>query len=192
VVFLCVAVVQLFCINSLDMYSSGVTLQAIGAPVERYQAVLVDCAIAFVITMYAVFSSSFTTYLEDFVDVVIVWIAPWVAIYLVDWGLRRWHYAPGELQRTDRGSLYWSTGGVHWPAIVAQVLGMVASLAALAPTFSVPHWMNPITVHTGGADFSVFTGTAVGGVVYAVAARRSVRRQLQAQDLVPAPVAGSG
>ena len=46
VVFLIFAVVQIFGVNSLDMYSSGVTLQAIGAPVKRYQAVLIDCAIA--------------------------------------------------------------------------------------------------------------------------------------------------
>ena len=102
VVFLIFAVVQLFAINSLDMYSSGVTLQAIGLPVKRYQAVLIDCVIALGVTMYAIFSSSFTTYLEDFVDVVIVWIAPWVAIFLVDWALRRWRYVPSELQNTGR------------------------------------------------------------------------------------------
>ena len=33
---------------------------------------------------------------------------------------------PSELQRADRGSLYWSSGGVHWPAIVAQLVGMAA------------------------------------------------------------------
>ena len=100
VVFLIFAMVQLFAINSLDMYSSGVTLQAIGLPVKRYQAVVVDCVIALCITMYAIFSSSFTTYLEDFVDIVIVWIAPWCAIFLVDWALRRFRYVPSELQNT--------------------------------------------------------------------------------------------
>ena len=177
VVFCLLAIVQLFAINSLDLYSSGVTLQALGVKVKRYQAVIIDSVICLGVTAYAVFDSSFSTYLKDFVDVVIVWIAPWMAIYLVDWGLRRWRYVPGELQRTDRGSLYWSTGGVHWPAIVAQAVGMVASFAALSPPFSVPHWMNPVTVHTGGADFSVFTGVAAGGLVYAVAAWRSVARQ---------------
>jgi len=38
--------------------------------------------------MWAIFSGSFTEYLSDFVDVVIVWIAPWCAIFLVDWALR--------------------------------------------------------------------------------------------------------
>ncbi len=130
VVFLVFAVVQLFAINSLDLYSSGVTLQAIGVPVKRYQAVLVDCVIAFIVTMYAIFSSSFTTYLEDFVDVVIVWIAPWVAIFLVDWALRGFRYVPSELQDVGPTSLYWNSGGMFWPAIFAQLLGMFAAISA--------------------------------------------------------------
>ena len=116
-------------INSLDMYSSGVTLQAIGVPVKRYQAVFVDCVIRLGVTMYAIFSGSFTEYLSDFVDVVIVWIAPWSAIFLVDWVLRRYRYVPSELQKTGPTSLYWSTGGIYWPAIVAQVVGMYAAMS---------------------------------------------------------------
>ena len=111
VVFLVFAVIQLFGINSLDMYSSGVTLQAIGVPVKRYHAVLIDCAIALGVTMWAIFSGSFTEYLSDFVDIVIVWIAPWCAIFLVDWVLRRYRYVPSELQKTGRDSLYWRRWG---------------------------------------------------------------------------------
>jgi cytosine/uracil/thiamine/allantoin permease len=88
----------------------------------------------------------------------------------------------------DRGSLYWSKGGVHWPALIAQLVGMVASMAALSPTFSVPHWVNPIAFHSG-ADFSVFTGVAAGGIVYAVLGWKSVGRQSAGQD---AALAGTG
>jgi len=116
--------------------------------------------------MYAIFSSSFTTYLEDFVDVVIVWIAPWVAIFLVDWALRRFRYVPSELQNTGRTSLYWNSGGVFWPAIIAQLIGMFAAISALSATFSLPHWLNEVTYHNNGADFSVFLGIGVGGGVY--------------------------
>ena len=157
----------------------GVTLQALGVKVKRYQAVVIDSVICLGVTIYAIFDSSFSTYLKDFVDVVIIWIAPWVAIFLVDWGLRKWRYVPSELQRVDRGSLYWSKGGVHWPAIIAQLVGMAASMSALYPTFTVPSWVNPITVHSGGADFSVFTGVAAGGIVYAALAWKGVRRQAE-------------
>ncbi len=181
-VFLIFAIIQIFGINSLDMYSSGVSLQAIGVPVKRYQAVLVDCVIAFGVTMYAVFSSSFTTYLSDFVDVVIVWIAPWCAIFLVDWILRRYRYVPSELQKTGRDSLYWRKGGIHWPAWIAQLLGMFAAISGLSATFTLPHWINEVTYHNEGADFSIFMGLGVGGIVYAALSWRELRNESDVQD----------
>jgi len=193
VVFLCFCIVQLFGINSLDMYSSGVTMQAIGIPVKRYQAVLVDCVIALAITMWAIFSGSFTEYLSDFVDLVIVWIAPWSAIFLVDWALRRYRYVPSALQQTGRTSLYWRKGGIFWPAIIAQVVGMYAAISALYvnPTyyFRVPTWLNEVTDHTQdayhyGGDFSVFLGFVVGGLAYLVLAWTKVRREADAHDEV--------
>ena len=51
VVFLLFAMVQLFAINSLDLYSSGVTLQALGVKVKRYQAVIIDSVICLGVTM---------------------------------------------------------------------------------------------------------------------------------------------
>ena len=181
-VFLVFAIIQLFGINSLDMYSSGVSLQAIGVPVKRYQAVLVDCVIAFGVTMYAIFSASFTQYLSDFVDIVIVWIAPWCGIFLVDWVLRRYRYVPGELQRTGPGSLYWRSGGIHWPAWVAQIVGMFAAISALAATFTLPHWLNEVTYHNQGADFSIFFGMGAGGLLYLVLAWNGVRKEAELQD----------
>ena len=125
--------------------------------------------------MCAIFSASFTDYLTDFVDLVIVWIAPWCAIFLVDWALRRFRYVPSELQKTGRDSLYWRNGGIFWPAWVAQIVGMYAAISALYvnPTyyFHLPRWLNEVTDHTQdashyGGDFSVFFGMGVAGLVY--------------------------
>ena len=202
VIFLLFAVVQLFGINSLDMYSSGVTMQAIGIPVKRYQAVLIDCVIALGVTMWAIFSGSFTEYLSDFVDLVIIWIAPWCAIFLVDWAMRRFTYVPSELQKTGRNSLYWRKGGIFWPAWIAQIIGMYAAISALYvnPTyyFRVPRWMNEVTDHTQdayhyGGDFSVFLGLGVAALVYLVLAWRPLHKEaakqeelLKEQGLLPA------
>jgi cytosine/uracil/thiamine/allantoin permease len=140
--------------------------------------------------MYAVFNSSFSTYLSDFVDVVIVWIAPWTAIFVVDWILRRYRYVPSELQKTGPDSLYWHSGGVFWPAIIAQLIGMYAAISALSATFTLPHWLNELTFHTTnypanyGADFSVFLGFGVGGLVYLVLGYRSVRKQADEQEVL--------
>jgi purine-cytosine permease-like protein len=174
--FFVVAILQLFAINSMDLYSSGVTLQALGLPIKRWNAVLIDTVICCAITAYAVFSAGFSRLLSDFVAAVIAWIAPWMAIFLVDWLLRRQRYVPLELQRTDSGGLYWRRGGVHWPALVAQALGTTASVLAFNQTF----YVGPIArvFGGGGADFSVFTGILVGGLVYWLLARRGIRREV--------------
>ena len=176
VVFMLFVVVQLFGINSLDLYSSGVTLQAMGLRIRRAHAVVLDSAICMAITFYAVFNSQFSTLLRDFVTIVIVWIAPWCAIFLTDWLLRGGRYDARGLQDDGPASPYWTTSGIAWPAIVAQVLGGIAALSASSATF-LPTWANPITVHTAGADASIFLGMLVGALVYLALGGRSVRRR---------------
>ncbi len=168
--YLLIAILQLFAINSLDLYSSGVTLQALGFRLTRLQAVVLDTVICAALTAYATFSNSFNTLLGDFVLFIIVWVAPWTAIYLVDWQLRRRRYHAEALHQ-DKGGLYWSRNGVHWPAIIAQVLGMLASLSAINTTI----FVGPLSQASGGADFSVFTGIIVAGVAYWLLAHHSVR-----------------
>jgi purine-cytosine permease-like protein len=192
VIFMLFTIIQLFGINSLDLYSSGVTLQALGLRLKRYQAVLLDSVIAMLVTFYAVFNSKFSVYLKDFVDLVIIWIAPWCAIYLVDWAMRKYRYSPAELQKTDHTSLYWAQGGVNWSAIVAMLLGMAAAMSGLNTTFNVPNWMHPLVVATApakspvlyGGDFSVFMGLGVGGLAYFILASLTgvVKKQVAKQD----------
>lgn len=164
---LAVSIAQLFAINSLDLYSSGVTLQTIGFRLRRWQAVLVDTCIAGALTVYAIFDSSFNTLLKDFADVVIVWIAPWFAIYLLDWVLRHRRYDDAALQLTSPNSRYFGGRfGFRWTAVVAQLAGMFAALEGLSPTFKMPSWLTLFASHTGGGDISIFSGIAVAAVVY--------------------------
>lgn len=172
--FLVAAIVQLFAINCLDLYSSGVTLQALGAPLARWQATLLDTVLAGGLTAYAVLSSSFDTLLNDFAAAVIAWIAPWMAIFLVDWLLRRATLPVAELQRSDPGGLLWRRGGVHWAAVAAQAAGTVASVVAVHQ----PFYEGPLAHAAGGADLSVFTGVVVGGGAYLLLAGRRVRAEL--------------
>jgi purine-cytosine permease-like protein len=184
VVFMAFVVVQLFGINSLDLYSSGVTLQAMGLRIRRYHAVILDSVICLGITFYAVFNSQFSTLLKDFVTIVIVWIAPWCGIFLTDWLLRRNRYDAMGLQVTDAASPYWWSSGIGWPALLAQVVGGLAALSGSSATF-LPDWLRALSVHTGGADVSVFLGLGVGAVVYALAAAGTVQSQQSALAYAP-------
>jgi len=174
--YLIFAVLQLFAINTLDLYSSGVTLQSLVPGLKRLHCVAIDTVICGALVAYAVFSSDFYRLLAEFVLFTIVWLGPWCAIYLVDSWLRRNRYDHAGLLN-ERGGRYYRNGGIHWPAIIAQVAGMACAalwLNAYSP------YVGPLAGHIGGrigSDFSVFAGLIAGGVVYYVLAGRSVRAE---------------
>jgi NCS1 family nucleobase:cation symporter-1 len=177
--YLIFAIVQLFTINTIDLYSSGVTLQSLIPGLRRLQCVAIDTVIAGSLAAYAVFSSHFFTLLTDFVLFIIVWLGPWCAIYLVDSWLRRNRYDSDALLN-ERAGRYFRNGGVHWPAIIAQVLGMVCAAFWLN---AYPPYVAFFASRNGGpfgSDFSVFIGLLVGGTVYYLLAGRSVHAEGEA------------
>jgi nucleobase:cation symporter-1, NCS1 family len=176
--YLIFAILQLFAINTIDLYSSGVTLQSLIPGLKRLHCVAIDTVICGAVAAYAVFSSHFYTLLTDFLLFIILWLGPWCAIFLVDSWLRRNRYDATAL--LDERGRYFRHGGVHWPAIIAQVLGMGAAalwLNAYSP------YVGPLASRIGGpfgSDFSVFIGLFVGGAVYLLLAGREVRAEGEA------------
>ncbi len=171
--YLIFAIVQLFAINTLDLYSSGVTLQSLVPRLHRLHCVGVDTVICGALAAYAVFSSNFYSLLADFVLFIILWLGPWCAIYLVDSYLRRNRY-DGQALLRERGGRYFRRRGVHWPAVIAQLLGMGAAALWLN---AFPPYVGPLASRVGGplgSDFSVFLGLATGGLAYWLLARREV------------------
>ncbi|MFF4987782.1 purine-cytosine permease family protein [Streptosporangium saharense] len=173
--YLVLAIVTLFAVNTTDLYSSGLNLQASGIRLNRSAAVVLDLVICVAITCVAVFSDSFNTMLNTFLGLLILWLAPWAGVYLTDWLRRRGSYDAEGLFAAEGGP-YHGRGGIRWNGILAQAAGMVA--AAL--------WINsaaftgPLSQATGGSDLSIFAGFAVAGLVYAALERRP------APALVPA------
>jgi len=175
------AVIQLFAINSMDLYSSGVTLQTLVGRLKRLHCVLIDTVVCGALSAYAIYSSKFGDLLADFVLFIIVWLGPWFAIYIVDYALRGQRYDSSALL-DEHGGLYYRRNGFHWPAIIAQALGMGAAmlwLDAYSP------YVSPLSSRIGGSsgsDFSVFLGLLVGGGTYWLLARDGVRRERLAQS----------
>jgi nucleobase:cation symporter-1, NCS1 family len=180
--YLIFAIVQLFAINTIDLYSSGVTLQSLVPRLKRLHCVAIDTVICGAVAAYAVFSLHFYTLLTDFLLFIILWLGPWCAIFLVDSWLRRNRYDHEAL--LDERGRYFRSGGVHWPAIIAQLLGMGAAalwLNAYSP------YVGPLASRIGGplgSDFSVFIGLFVGGAVYWLLAGRPVRAEGEATPAV--------
>jgi NCS1 family nucleobase:cation symporter-1 len=185
--FLIFAIVQLFAINTLDLYSSGVTLQSLIPRLTRLHCVAIDTLVCAAFAGYAVFSNNFFGLLTGFLLYIILWLGPWCAIYLVDSWLRRDRYDHDSLLNERSSSRYFRNGGVHWPAVVAQVAGGVCAYLWLnASSGGTLASIGPLSSRTAGSDFSVFIGLFVGGLVYYLLARRAVRAE---GDATPVPAA---
>jgi nucleobase:cation symporter-1, NCS1 family len=178
--FLIFAIFQLFAINTIDLYSSGVTLQALGIPIKRWGAVIVDTVVCAVVTGIILFNhGNFYKDFSGFLLYIVVWLSAWFGILMVDYLLRRGRYDAPALA-AERGGVYWRNGGIHWPAVIAQVLGMVAALMWINADFDVPSYIGPISNHfpgLQGGDLSWAIGIVVGGGVYYLLARRGVQQE---------------
>lgn len=173
--YLLFVIVQLYAGVAIDLYSSGVTLQALGLNVKRWVAVIIDCVLAGGLVAAVVFSAKFYTYFGDFLLFMIVWFAPWTAIYLVDYFLRRGRYDSRALMDANAG-IYVRRGAVHLPGLVAQVVGMVASLLWINTSI----FKGPLSSATDGSDLSIFMGFLIGGAIYYLWARRTVSQEAEA------------
>jgi NCS1 family nucleobase:cation symporter-1 len=186
--FLIFAIFQLFAINTIDLYSSGVTLQALGIPIKRWGAVLVDTVVCGVVTGIILFHGNFYKDFSGFLLYIVVWLSAWFGILITDYLLRRGRYDPPSLA-AERGGLYWRGGGIHWAAVIAQALGMVAALMWINAAFAVPAYVGPISNHFPGllgSDFSWAIGIVVGAVSYWLLAARRVRTEREATPAIRA------
>lgn len=171
---------NLLAVNAIDLYSSGLTLQTIGLSVKRWQATLIDMVICTVLAAIAIFNSNFNTLYGQFLSLLIIFLAPWCAIYLTDAWLRRNTYdSAGLLARL--GGPYWYQGGVNPAGLLALILGMVASALWL----NSPLLQGPLSRLFGNSDMSVFTGFIVSGVLYWIFARLLLPRAVSTSGEQP-------
>jgi purine-cytosine permease-like protein len=178
--YLILLIAQVYAGNSLNLYSSGVTLQAIGVKVSRWQAVLIDTTVVTALVIVITFASAFNTVITDFLLFMLVWFAPWTAIFLVDFWLRRGRYDTAGLMNNGRG-IYWRNRGIHLPGVVAQLAGMAAAVAWV----NTPVWRGPVSSLTGGADMSVWMGLFVAGGLYFVLGQAGVRQEARTSRAIP-------
>ncbi|MFF0968863.1 purine-cytosine permease family protein [Streptomyces sp. NPDC003703] len=184
--YLLLAIVSLLAVNTTDMYSSGLNLLAVGLPVKRWMVVFVDLSLCTGITLWAVFSADFYTLLSDFLSLIVLWLAPWAAVYLTDWALRRGRYDVPSLfpDGTGRKGVYWHKGGVRPAGLLAVLLGCAAAVLWVDSAV----FTGPLSRAAGGLDLSVFAGALVAGGVYWLLARHTVRAEA-ATAPVPATAA---
>lgn len=174
--YLILIMVSLFAVTTVDLYSSGLCLQATGIKVKRWQAVCIDLTICTALLFFVIFNGRFNTLLSEFLLFALLWVAPWAGIYLTDLVLRRNRYDPPSLFRVG-SSLYWHKNGFNVPAVIAQVVGIVCSALWLD---AYPAYVGPLASRIGGAsgsDFDILFGGGIAALIYGVLAYRQIRRE---------------
>ena len=168
--------------NALTLYSAGLAAQAMGLPLKRWQATMVDGAIAIAGLIYVLFidSGQFFANLNSYIVLAIAWIGPFGAIWLVDLWWRRWYVRPHEAHG-GHASPFWGFSGPRLSAWIALIAGVVTALLTIAS----PKFNGPIAKAMDNTDTSWATGPIVALVLYWVLARSAVKRESDALEGAP-------
>jgi NCS1 family nucleobase:cation symporter-1 len=140
--------------NFLNVYGGAISVQTLRVPVSRRTAVILICAAAYVISLWA--DAGFEAKFKTFLFMGAYLIAPFGAILLLDWVLnRRW-----DRSKTDE--LYDSRRVLEW-GFVAWLVGALASM----PFWELSFYTGPIAkAHPHWGDLSYFVGFAVGAIAF--------------------------
>jgi purine-cytosine permease-like protein len=152
-------------------YSSGLSLQALGLKVHRNVATALDVMVATLITLYLLFVQDFSTALESFIALLVVWVGPFGGVWICDGCLRRGRFDFQAIHSVARaGGRYWGWHGLNPRGCLALLAGMVAA----ALTMRSPLFDGPIAVALGGSDLSWIVGFPVSALIYAGLAQTQI------------------
>lgn len=163
--------------NVITLYSAAFAVQTLGIGLKRYQATALDGAVSTLLIVYVLFiDENFLSTLNDFISIVVVWIAPFGAIWIADALLRRSRF-------DDAAGL---------PAV--NVRGAVALLAGAGTcllTMNAPVLQGPLSAGLlADGDLAWLLGPIVGAGVYVALSLRRLRGapEAPAPEPIPAPV----
>jgi purine-cytosine permease-like protein len=183
--FALVAVAGLISGAVLDIYSSGLTLLAIGLPAPRWVAAAIDGVLMVLGTIYVVWvAENFFYPFQGFLITLGVLMAAWCGIFLADLALRRRPYEEAKLFDARLAGGY---GAVRWDAL--GVLAIAAFLGWGLVTNTYAGWLDwqgyllgPFGLGGRQGDWAysalgVLVALLVGFGGYLLLGARAVRRQ---------------
>jgi purine-cytosine permease-like protein len=153
-------------------YSSGLTLQAMGLKLHRHVATALDVVVATALSLYVLFVQDFTTALNAFIALLMVWVGPFGGVWICDGFLRRGRFDARAIHSSaGAAGRYWGWHGLNPSGCMALLAGMLAA----ALTMRSPVYDGPLALALGGADLSWLIGFPVSALVYAGLTRLRTR-----------------
>jgi purine-cytosine permease-like protein len=152
----------------LNLYASGLDLEALVPRLRRVHTTLITSIAAVVLLYVGTFAFDAVNSITAMTLVLNGLAAPWVVINLVGLVARRGRYDPVDLQAFNqgrRGGRYWFTGGWNLRALLAWAAGSAFGLLAVQTEL----YTGPLANVAGGVDLSLLGSGLIAGGVYAIA-----------------------
>ncbi|HEY6934283.1 MAG TPA: cytosine permease [Marmoricola sp.] len=192
--FALVAIAGLIAGAVLDIYSSGLTLLAIGLPAPRWAAAAIDGVLMVLGTIYVVWvAKNFLFPFQGFLITLGVLMAAWCGIFLADLLLRRRPYDPRKLFDASARHGYRS---FRWDALLVMAVAAFLGWGLVTNTYAgwlkwQGYLLGPFQLggRSGSWAYSslgVLVALAVGFLGYLLLGRGTVRQQ-EEDDAVAAP-----
>jgi nucleobase:cation symporter-1, NCS1 family len=155
--------------NVPNGYTAGLGLLALRIPINRITSLAVIALFTLAFRVVTVFYGQFFDMYQVFLNYMVYWTAPWAAIVIVDYFMRRGRYQTDAWMQWGGGA-YWYKAGVFWPGVIALLVGIVASLVfSNSPTYVSPLMRD----YLGWGDLSFEFGLLSSALTYFVLARRN-------------------
>jgi NCS1 family nucleobase:cation symporter-1 len=167
--FLLAVILGSIATNVPNGYTAGLGLLALRIPIRRVTSILAIAFVTLAVRMLTLIYGHFFDLYQQWLQYILIWTCPWVAIVVVDYFLRGGRYDGADLMAWGRGR-YWYKDGLFRPGLIAFFAGLAAFfLFANSDMFASPlmtRWFD-------GADLSFEAGMLAAGLIYYALARRA-------------------
>jgi NCS1 family nucleobase:cation symporter-1 len=154
--------------NAMNDYSGSLAIQAAGVKIRRHYMAFFGTILAFALILW-LNSGNLSGKFQNVLLFTAYWLAPFLAIILIDWYLRGGRVSRDGLARL----MEYRNLSLGWPALAALLIGF----AAMVPFMDTGLLVGPIASALQGADLSFYVGFVVAGVVYFALRRITDARQ---------------
>ena len=143
--------------NAMNDYSGSLALQAAGVKLRRNWSAALGTGLAFCLILW-IHEGNTSGKFQSVLLFSAYWIAPFLAIVLIDWHDRKGSATYGRLSALmDLKNL--NTG---WPALVSLVVGF----GAMVPFMNTGLLVGPVAKALDGADLSFYVGFVIAATTY--------------------------
>ncbi len=143
--------------NAMNDYSGSLAVQAAGIRMRRNWSAALGTVLAFALILW-LNSGNLSSKFQNILLFTAYWIAPFLAIILIDWYRRG-----GSVSREGVAALMrFSNLSDGWPALAALLVGF----AAMVPFMNTGLVTGAVAIALNGADLSFYVGFVVAALVY--------------------------